>query len=146
MRWPEAVGAGLSLVWEGRGTAGGVVEAAAERYFELTGVLAAAKILGVGPQVYRRRSRGEATLAGRAEVRVEIVALRRRCAQMIVDWRLTDLGKRSPRADVPRPTGGAELVWCWRDLSGRSAVIPEVARIGILALDGARIRGAKATP
>ena len=127
-RWPGAVGERLSLTWEGEGTTSAMVESAAERYFELTGVLAAADALGVGPSLYRRKECGYlGVLVGPAEVSVEIVGLHRRCAVMVLVWR------------AEQGSGRAELIWCWRDAGGRSVRIPEAARIGILALDGPRI-------
>ncbi len=133
-RWPEAVGERLSLTWEGEGTTSAMVEAAAERYFELTGALAAADTLGVGPALYRREECGPEVLVGPAEVSVEIVGLRRRCAVMVLEWRSEE------------SSGRAEIIWCWRDAGGRSARIPEAARIGILALDGPRIPVAQRLP
>ena len=133
-RWPEAVGERLSLTWEGEGATSAIVEAAAERYFELTGVLAAAHTLGVGPALYRRTERGLGVLVGPAEVSVEIVGLRRRCAVMVLQWRAGE------------SSGRAEIIWCWRDSGGRAVRIPEAARIGILALDGPRIPVAQRLP
>jgi len=134
-RWPETVGERLSLIWEGEGAASAMVEAAARRYFELTGVLAAAYTLGVSPVLYRRTDRtdrGGGVLVGPAKVSVEIVDLRRRCAVMVLEWWAEER------------SGRAELIWCWRGSDGRSMTIPEAARIGILALDGQRLplRGA----
>jgi len=127
VRWPEAVGERLTLTWSGEGAASAMVEAAAERYFELTGVLAAAHTLGVSPVLYRRTDRGAGVFVGPAKVSVGIVDLRRRCAAMVLDWRAEE------------KSGRAEIIWCWRDSGGRSVTIPEAARIGILALDGPRI-------
>ncbi len=134
-RWPEAVGERLSLTWEGEGTTSAMVESAAERYFELTGVLAAADTLGVGPALNRRTERGGlGVLVGPAEVSVEIVGLGRRCAVMVVEW------------PAEQGSGRAELIWCWRDSGGRAVRIPEAARIGILALDGPRLPVAQRLP
>ena len=162
LAWPPSVGARLSLLWDGVGGREEVLRAGSAAYFELTGVHAVADAEGIGPVLYRSyeraRERGVEAAETAAELAagvaadlaelaaetaaeaapelaaetagdaalltVTVIALGRRCA-----WMALDLGRLR-----------AHHIGCWRGADGRSAPIPAAARIGILALDGDRIR------
>jgi len=134
IRWPDAVGERLTLTWDGAGSALEILDAASAAYFELTGVNAVADAEAIVPVLYRssRIADGasvgaakitEETTEDTAKITVEIVAIGRRCAWMVLSGTL----------------GEHHRIWCWRGPGGGSSPIPEAAKIGVHALDGARL-------
>jgi len=127
LHWPGSVGERLHLSWTGEADSEAVFCAAGEAYFELTGVRAVAGAEGIAPVLYRRRGTAPRMLGESVELSVELTAIGRRCASMQIAWR------------VAEDSGVVHWIWCWRTHAGASAPIPAAAKIGVFALDGARL-------